>query len=238
MERRSSTTGLKPDLSSRGSFLASMAEAILAPTQKTLEKRAKKAKQAAAKRKSAPPPPRELATPAEEVVDDDEIQEIQEPIAKKPRIQPVDITQLMYHISCVTHFSDKKNLKPDSGDYHLGDFDVHQYNAKAIKAVEKDAAKNKIGFKLVSTIATISGQRIKNSAKEIDEPSDWEALEKMVSNYMKDRIKMWRVDYVVVYEKTRKRIDLSHSDDGSDDDDLETVSKRRKVIFSCLIMLI
>jgi hypothetical protein len=217
-----------------------MAEAVLAPSKKTLEKRAKKAQQGATK-KSAPPPPRKLP-PAEEDDDDDEVEEIAElPAPKKPRVQPVDVTQCMYHISCVTHFGDlKKNLKPDSGDYHLGDFDVHKYNAKAIKAVEKDAAKNKIGFKLVSTIATISGQRIKNSAKEIDEPSDWEALEKMISNYMKDRIKMLRVDYVVVYEKTRKRIDLSHSDDHEDssDEDLEPVSKRRKVIFSCLIMLI
>jgi hypothetical protein len=92
--------------------------------------------------------------------------------------------------------------------------------------VHREAERAKVGYEQESAIATISGQRLKQSAKAIYDPSDWKALEENIEDYMKQRIKMLRVDYIVTYIKTRR-----HSISGQtveDDLDNENTSPTRK----------
>jgi hypothetical protein len=78
------------------------------------------------------------------------------------RLSLVDVNECTYEVVCTTVFGDKK-LAPVAGSYHLRDFKVHDYNAKAIKTVEKAAERTKVGFEMESCIATLSGIRLKQT---------------------------------------------------------------------------
>jgi hypothetical protein len=51
---------------------------------------------------------------------------------------PVVLEELEYMVSCITFFDEKK-VWTDVNSCHLGDFKVHEYNSKSIKAVTKEA---------------------------------------------------------------------------------------------------
>ena len=116
-------------------------------------------------------------------------------------------------------FDDKK-VWFDVNSCQLGDFKVHEYNAKSIKAVGKEAERMKTDFELGSCVATISGARLKQTAKSLEDPNDWDTIEKMIERYMKDKIKHICVDYVVNYIKKCKEYNRSqrHAENVDDDD--------------------
>ena len=179
----------------------------------------KRTKKSTTKRKP-PPPPRTPTPPTQS-----EEEEAQPPL--KQRNMPVDVYECKYTIACVTMFNDKK-LFPDTGSYHLGTFKLHDYNAKGTKAVHKAAEKAKVGYELESAVATISGQRLKQSSKTIEDPFDWEALEENIEEYMKQKVKMLRVDYVVTYVKTRRHGNSYQMDANEDLDDNEVSPARKR----------
>ena len=242
MNRRSMQNGAPASTGFRYDMLA---EAVLRPTKKTLEKRSQKASEKAARdavkaaekaAKDAEKAAKDAAKAAEKAAkdiakaakpprstsrqtqasipptgdlidlkDDEPMEELEEAIPSapaKPRLPAVDIKQCQYLVHCSTTFGDKKQLAPDFGNYLLDEFKVHEYNAKSIKAADKAANKAKASFEVVSHIATITGKGVKASQKEIEDPSDWKALEKTLASFMEQRIKMLRVDYIVTYEKT------------------------------------
>ena len=62
----------------------------------------------------------------------------------------------------------------------------------------------KTDYELASCVATISGARLKQVAKSLEDPNDWQTMERMIERYMKDKIKHIRVEYIVNYIKKRR----------------------------------
>ena len=153
----------------------------------------------------------------------------------KPSKMPIDVTKCKYTLGCVTMFNDRK-FNQDSGSFHLGEFKVHEYNAKAIKAVQKHAETVKLGYELDSALAVVSALRLKQLTKTIEDPSDWKALESLIEDYMKEGFRFLRVDYTVTYSKAPRRIQINETEDsiGHEDDDLEVVqvAPRRRIVHS------
>jgi hypothetical protein len=51
----------------------------------------------------------------------------------------------------------------DASNFHLKQFKIHDFNAKSIKAITKEADRLRADFELESCIATISGLKQKQS---------------------------------------------------------------------------
>lgn len=135
-------------------------------------------------------------------------------------------------LSIVLHSSTIKKVWFDLSSYRLKDFKFHNYNSKSIIAVEKEAERIHMSAELNSCVATISGTRLKQCAKSLEDPSDWGPVEKMIEKYMKDGIENIRVDYIIKYQKKRKERVLNPqiTELSDDDEDIETpVTKKRKV---------
>jgi hypothetical protein len=144
---------------------------------------------------------------------------------------PIVLENLEYTVSCTTFFDEKK-VWFDANTCHLGEFKVHDYNAKSIKAVAREAERMKTDFELSSYVATLSGARLKQTAKSLEDPNDWQTVERMIEKYMKDKIKSIRVNYVVNYIKKRRECTLSQRDaenDEESDDDEGSHPKKHKV---------
>ena len=116
---------------------------------------------------------------------------------------PVLLEELEYTVSCITFFDDKQ-VWFDVNFCHLHNFKIHEYNAKSIKAITKEAERMKSEFELSSCVATISGARMKQTAKSLEDPNDWETIRRVIERYMKDKIRHIRVDYVVNYIKKER----------------------------------
>ena len=139
-------------------------------------------------------------------------------LSQRQEAMPLRLEELEYRVSGTTFFDDKK-VWFDVNSCLLGDFKVHEYNAKSVKAVAKEADRKKTDFELGSCVATICGTRLKQTAKSLEDPNDWNTVEKMIERYMKDKIKHIRVDYVVNYIKKRKEYMRSQRHAENDDDD-------------------
>jgi hypothetical protein len=76
----------------------------------------------------------------------------------------------------------------------------------------------------------------------LEDPNDWETIERMIERYMKDKIKNIRIDYTVNYIKKRKEYvrnqgdaENEDEDDNDNDDEGSAQPKRRKVCLKFLI---
>ena len=174
-----------------------------------------KAKKTAPKSKQA----QRVPTPSSSAESDEEqISQVTRQHVKPPKA-PIDVRECKYTVNCVTVFSDRK-FNQDSGSFHLGDFKVHEYDAKAINAVQTYAANAKLGYELESALAVVSAPRVKQLTKTINDPSDWESLEGLIEDYMKAGYRFLRVDYTVTYSKAPRRViavEIEDSDDGDED---------------------
>ena len=130
----------------------------------------------------------------------------------KPSKVPIDVTECKYTLGCITMFNDRK-FNQDSGSFHLGEFNVHEYNARAIKVVQKHAEKAKLGYELDSALVVVSAPRLKQLMKTIEDPSDWKALETLIEDYMKQGFRFLRVDYTVTYSKAPRCIQIDEMED-------------------------
>ena len=201
--------------------LASIADAILAPRKKSAPKRSTKNNA-----KKALPPPSESSSDS-----DIEVQPSQ--INRSSQKQPsINVEEQEFTVSC-TALYDNKKVWFDVNVCRLGTFKVHDFNAKTIIAVTKEAERLKTGFELASCAVTIGAPRLKQCAKMLEDPNDWESVEKMIQSYMKEGIKNLRVDYVVNYHKKRKLrvMEAIHDDDLNEDVDTSTVKKRKVYAF-------
>jgi hypothetical protein len=86
-----------------------------------------------------------------------------------------------------------------------------------------------------SCIATISGACLKQTAKSLEDPNDWQTIERMIERYMKDKIKFIHVDYIVNYIKKCRECmlsqrDIENDDDDDDDDDAGSRPKKQQGI--------
>src|SRR6266496_161601 len=171
--------------STKKASLASLANAILTPKRKSVKK-------------STTKHPQTHRVPTHESASEDEQEEVKEvpQVPSEPFLPCIDVNIEKFEVSCITMFSEKK-LAPVGGSFCLKEFKVHDYNAKVIKIVEKEAEKSKVGFQMDSCIATVSGTRIKSLSMSIDDTTDWECLEQTIECYLRQRIKMLCVDYVV-----------------------------------------
>jgi len=151
----------------------------------------------------------------------------------------MDVSQCLFRVVCITKFNDK-DLAPDENTIRLGEFKVHEYNARATKTVHTAAEKARVGYELESAIATTSGARLKKSAKEICDPADWENLEKTIKWHMESKVKNIVVEYVVTYVKTRRHSNSNQLDmiEISEDDAEEPTRKRKKSVLSRFLLLI
>ena len=113
------------------------------------------------------------------------------------------MSQCLFRVVCITKFNNK-DLAPDEHTVRLGEFKVHEYNARATTMVHIAASKARVGYELESAVASTSGVRLKKSAKEIRDPTDWESLEKTIKWHMESKIKNILVEYIVTYAKTRR----------------------------------
>ena len=210
--------------SNKKANLASIADAILAPKRKSVKK-------------STTNTPQTRRAPTRESASEDEQEEVEEVPRAPPRsrLPPIDVNIEKFEVSCNAMFGEKK-LAPVGGTFHLREFKVHDYNAKVIKIVEKEAEKTKVGFEMDSCIATVSGTRIKSLSTSIDDNTDWERLEQTIERYMRERIKMLRVDYVVNFVKTRRHgnSDQPEACEGTDDEDAPVRKTRRNNAFPLL----
>ena len=102
--------------------------------------------------------------------DTESIVEVLHQTAKPSKIS-IDVTDCKYTLSCITIFNDRK-FNQDSSSFHLGEFNVHDYNARAIKAVQKHAEKAKLGYELDCALVVISAPRLKQLMKTIEDSSD------------------------------------------------------------------
>ena len=68
----------------------------------------------------------------------------------------VDVSQCKFHVSCTTIFA-RKEVFIDSGSYHLGDFKIHECNAKSIKAISREAERLKLDFEFETSVASVFG---------------------------------------------------------------------------------
>jgi hypothetical protein len=97
-------------------------------------------------------------------------------------------------------------------------------------------------FELESCIATIGGQRLKQSAKSMEDPNDWETIERMVEKYMREGIKGIRIDYVVSQAKKRRDPAFApvavENDGDSDDEDEESPKPKKRKVCSLKMYLI
>ena len=182
----------------------------------------KQPKKAARKQKHA----RRVATPSPSPESDQELIEEVTRQSSKPRKAPIDVTECKYTVGCVTIFNDRK-FNQDSGSFHLGGFKAHEYDAKAIKAVQVLADKAKLGYELESTLAIVLAPRLKQLTKTIRDPSDWEGLESLIEDYMKDGFRFLRVDYTVTYSKAPRRVNGLGTDDYDDGDDEDAPARKR-----------
>jgi len=217
-----------PAPSSRAAKYAVIAEAILAPKRKLVKTKAKKVRH------------REDPIPMQQPSSSDENDTEEAPIRQHQREPtPIDVNELEYTISCTTFFDGKK-VWFDVDSCHLREFNVHEYNAKSIKAVTSEAQRIKMGFELVSSVATISGNKLKNCAKSMDDHNDWNTIERLVEKYMKEGFKKIRIDYIVTYAKKRlehiARYQTPENMGSSDVEQEQSLqSKKRKVsIYLCM----
>jgi len=152
----------------------------------------------------------------------------------KPSKVPIDVTECKYTLGCITTFNNRK-FNQDSGSFHLGEFNIHEYNARAIKAVQKHAEKAKLGYELDSALAVVSTPWLKQLMKTIENPSDWKALETLIKDYMNEGFRFLRVDYTIIYSKAPRCIQINQTEDiGSEDEDVQVaqvtqVASRRTV---------
>jgi len=139
----------------------------------------------------------------------------------KPLKASIDPAECKYTLGCITMFNDRK-FNQDSGSFHIGEFKVHEYDAKAIKLVQKHAEKSKVGYELESALAVVSAPRIKQLTKTIEDSSDWKALEGLIEEYMKEGIRFLRVDYTITYCKAPRRIQICQTEDiGHENEDIQ-----------------
>jgi hypothetical protein len=122
----------------------------------------------------------------------------------------------------------------DAGNFHLKQFKIHDFNAKSINAVTKEADRLRTDFELESCIATISGLKQKQSSKCLEDPNDWEAVETMIERCMKEGIKRIHVEHVVTYIKKRRILPIAQKRAMNSDESEEEVKeiqliKKRKV---------
>jgi hypothetical protein len=146
-----------------------------------------------------PPPP----TPPQQATDDNEDHEHASVTRGKKPEPPINVSQCRFEVICITKFGDKE-LVPDVKTARLGEFKVHEYNAKAMKAVHQYVEKNRLEFELEDAIATVKGMRLSKQSKTVDNPSDWDDLEATIRHHMEQRIKNISVNYTVTYSKTRR----------------------------------
>ena len=132
--------------STKKASLASLTNAILTPKRKSVKKSTTKR-------------PQTRRVPTHESASEDEQKEIEEVPRAPPKscLPPIDVNIEKFEVSCITIFGEKK-LAPVDGSFCLKQFKTHDYNAKVIKIVEKEAEKTKVGFEMDSCIATASGQ--------------------------------------------------------------------------------
>ena len=87
----------------------------------------------------------------------------------EPFKMPIDIMECNYTLTCITMFNNWK-FNQDLRSFHLGKFKVHEYNAKAIKAVQKYVEKAKLSYELNSAFTIISTLWLKYLTKTIENP--------------------------------------------------------------------
>jgi hypothetical protein len=213
--------------SNRAAVFAELVEDIVRPKPKLPKKGSTK--------NSRPVPPTVPAVQAESGADSDNETPQAAPTSSKRQTAvrpPVNTDECKYKLACITAFDNKK-LWPDGGVYRLGEFKVHEYNAKACIEVTKEATKGKTGLEFGSAVATISGYRMKQFHQIIEDPEDWKRLETTLEEFMKERVTALRVDYVVTYDKKRLMPANLRSIVPIDDSDLDVEeldpSKKRKV---------
>jgi hypothetical protein len=123
--------------SARKRLLEEMAKDILAPRKKS-------AKPARKRRPAA-----RAHTPPQDTSSSNENDEEPTPRpSQRCEPTPVVVDELEYTVSCATFFEDKK-VWFDANCCRLGDFKVHEYNAKSIKAVAKEAERMKTDFEFM-----------------------------------------------------------------------------------------
>ena len=160
------------------------------------------------------------------------------PPPSKSAKRPVNINECFIMIGAITYL-DKDEIFVDAGEFKLGAFSVHEYNAKAIIRLDYTASKAKVNYEHFSSIAMLSTPRNASVRKTIEDPANFKSLEDIAKRWFLDGTKTCRVDYKVSY--IRKRIQFGsatpmHSGaplivNGGDEDDGEsqTGMKRRKV---------
>ena len=175
--------------SNKKANLISITNAILAPKRKSVKK-------------STTNTPQTRRAPTRESASEDEQEEVEEAPQASPKshLSSIDMNIEKFEVSCNAMFDEKKLASIDEM-FHLKEFKVHDYNVKVIKIVEKEAEKTKVGFEMNSCIATISDTRIKSLSTSIDDNIDWECLEQTIECYMRERIKMLYVNYIINFVK-------------------------------------
>ena len=130
----------------------------------------------------------------------------------------------------------------DCGSFFFKDgFNACEYTTKSIKAIYKEAEPTHVAAELSSCVTTIGAARLKQFAKSLEDPTDWEGLHQMLERFAKDGIENLCVDYIVKYKKRKKdpAIMTSQKPNGIelleilDQEDLDSptvqATKRRKV---------
>jgi len=82
--------------------------------------------------------------------------------------------------------------------------------------MEKAVEKIKVGFKMKSCIATVSDTQLKQLSTTIKDPTNWEHLEETIAHYMKERIKILHIDYIIIFIKTRRYDNNDQMDEYND----------------------
>ena len=148
----------------------------------------------------APPPPRERSPSESSGNNEGRVEEDANPSLKHGNTS-IDVSQCLFRVVCITKFNNK-DLTPDEYTVRLDELKVHEYNARATTMVHIAASKARVGYELESAVASTSGVRLKKSAKEIRDRTDWESLEKTIKWQMESKIKNILVEYIVTYAKT------------------------------------
>jgi hypothetical protein len=200
--------------STRRDKIEAIAEFVTRPKKKrTASKSTKKTR-----RQRQPTPPQSSDVEQEEPTEEPER-------PTKPSKSPIDPTECKFLVTCVTNFNDRK-FEEASKRYRLSEFNVHEYNAESLKVVHEYAEKMKVGYELLSAVAMINGVRLTKSTKSIKDSKDWQDMEDDIEDYMREGIKLLRVDYVLTYSKTRRRM-TSHMDEDEDDVDGDLSSQKK-----------
>jgi hypothetical protein len=201
--------------------LAALASAIIAPKQKNARKTSTK--------KNAKRPPLLVS---ESSSDSETGVQPSQSTRSSQKLPSINVEEQEYTVSCTAFYDDKK-VWFDVNVCRLRSFKVHDFNAKSIVAVTKEAERLKTGFELASCVVTISATRLKQCAKMLEDPNDWQSVEKMIESYMKEGYKNLRVDYIVNYLKMRKQVVVDSIDDDESNDTLSiqtgkpTIKKRK-----------